>query len=436
MQTSGLAGEAMARLYEGDRLATALADARRRTLALYAHLDLGVLRVPCIPIVNPPLWELGHTAWFQEHWCLRHSPESGGLSRRSRLPGADALFDSTLVPHATRWHLKMPTPRVIFAYLKDTLGATLEALAATSPEQRYFFALALLHEDMHGEALLMTLQTLALPPPPLASGTPVARPAPPLHDIAFVGGEYEQGSPRDAAFVFDNEKWAHRRSVAPFRMASRPVSQGEFAAFVEDGGYEHESLWTGEGQRWLQQSGQLAPVHWRRDDGAWRVRQFDAWHPLQADAPLVNVGLHEAMAFCRWAGRRLPTETEWEFAARDGGGDRRFPWGDQGVQRSPSLDFRSRAPQFGEGELASPAGLSSLIGCVWEWTSSPFIPYPGFAADPYREYSAPWFETHYVLRGGSFATRARLVHNRFRNFYLPERTDPFAGFRTCAVEAT
>ena len=436
MQTRGFAGEAMARLYEGDRLASALADARRRTLALYAHLDLASLQVPCLPIVNPPLWELAHIAWFQEHWCLRHSPETGGLSRRSLLPGADTLFDSRTVPHKTRWHLPMPAARALFAYLKSTHEAVLEALARTPPERRYFFALALLHEDMHGEALLMTLQTLGLPPPPIESQATVTSEAPAARDVAFAGGEFLQGTERDVPeFTFDNEKWAHPRFVAPFRMATRAVTQGEFAAFVDDGGYEREDLWTPAGWAWARQGARRAPVYWRREGEAWQVRCFDQWRALDRDAPLVNVCLHEAMAFCRWAGRRLPTETEWEYAARNGGRDDRFPWGDEERLQLPSLDLRRRGPRF-DADDTSAAGLSQLIGGVWEWTSSPFIPYPGFSADFYREYSAPWFESHHVMRGGSFATRARLVHNRFRNFYLPDRADAFAGFRTCAVEGT
>ena len=435
MQTSGFTGEGIARLYEGDRLAIALADARKRTLALYSHLDLTALRVPFLATINPPLWELAHIAWFQEHWCLRYSARSGGLSRRSILPGADALFDSTTVPHDTRWHLPIPAPRLVLGFMNQSLEATLQALSRTPEEERYFFALALLHEDMHGEALLMTLQTLGLPAPPITSHAPLSRAAPTLHDVRFEGGEFRQGSEQEATtFVFDNEKWSHDRRVSPFLMASRTVTQGEFAAFVEDGGYERESLWTQDGWEALRHAARRAPLYWKREDEMWRVRRFDAWLPLDPDAPMLHVSLHEAAAYCRWAGRRLPTETEWEFAARNGGRADRYPWGDDEPSASSALDLRRQGPQSGEGKSA--AGVFDLIGGVWEWTASPFIPYPGFAPDPYREYSEPWFESHYVLRGGSFATRSRLVHNRFRNFYLPQRADAFNGVRTCAVEAT
>jgi len=398
MHTTGLAREPIGRLYEGDRLAAALRDARARTLAIYSHLDLAALQVPCLPIVNPPLWELAHIAWFQEFWCLRHSPNAAGAVRGSILPQADALFDSTHVPHGTRWHLPYPAAHVLFVFMEDTLDATLEALARAPLDERYFFELALLHEDMHGEALLMTLQALALPAPPIP-GLEVAFNPTERRDVSFEGGEFLLGTPPGAGrFVFDNEKWAHPVRVGPFAMASALATQGDFTGFVDEGGYGRRELWTDSGWAWREHQGAQAPAHWRRGSSHWAVRRFDRWLPMEPNSPMVHVTLHEAEAYCRWAGRRLPTEAEWEFAA--GGG----------------------------------SGLDQLLEGAWQWTSSIFEPYPGFQADPYEEYSAPWFGTHQVLRGGSFATRPRLAHNRFRNFYLPGRGDVFAGFRTCAVD--
>jgi EgtB-related family protein len=234
---------------------------------------------------------------------------------------------------------------------------------------------------MHGEALLMTLQSLELPAPPLdeARGPVAARR--PLKDVPFTGGEFSMGSDGSAPrFIWDNEKGAHRVTVEPFAIASRPVTQGEYRDFVEQG------------------RGRM-PAHWRKDrNGAYEVRRFDRWIPFDADAPMVHVALPDAQAYCAFVGRRLPTEAEWEFAAVHDRGE-----------------------------------LEQLIGGVWEWTSTPFAPYPGFSPDPYKEYSEPWFHSHYVLRGGSFFTRPRLVHARFRNFYMPHRSDVFAGLRTCAV---
>jgi iron(II)-dependent oxidoreductase len=320
--------------------------------------------------------------------------------------------------------------------MDGTLEATLEALARTPGDERYFFQLALLHEDMHGEALLMTLQTLGLPAPRLGAGEPSRARVEPARDIAFAGGEFMLGTPRhERAFVFDNEKWAHSTRVDAFAMSSLPVLQGDFIAFAEDGGYRRRDLWTGEGWAWREAQAREAPRDWKRESG-WSTRRFDRRVPVDASAPMVHASLHEAQAWCRWANRRLPTEAEWEFAARNGGADDRFPWGDAPVGEGEALDYRASGPSCAAREpAASRSGLRLLLGGVWEWTSSPFAPYPGFRPDPYRDYSEPWFHSHYVLRGGSFATRSRLVHNRFRNFYLPGRDDVFAGFRTCAVEA-
>ena len=412
MQTTGLAAERMNGLYEGDRLAEALADARSRSLAIYGHLDLASIQVPCVPLVNPPLWELAHIAWFQEYWCLR----GGDESEPSLLDASDALFNSSTVPHDDRWHLPYPPPERLTRYIGETLEATQEALARTPEEARYFFHLAALHEDMHGEALLMTLQTLELPAPPIDSREPPRSEPRAARDIAFEGGTFMMGT-ECAPFAFDNERGAHRVKVAPFSMASRPVNQAEFAEFLDATGRE-------------------APGHWRKEGSTWHMRRFDRWMPIDEGAPMVHVSLEDAVAFCEWAGRRLPTEAEWEFAARNGGRGDRYPWGDCRIPDAPTLDLRHLGPS---GALAdarpSATGLEQMIGGVWEWTSSPFTPYPGFAPDPYRDYSQPWFHSHYVLRGGSFATRSRIAHNRYRNFYLPNRRDPFAGFRTCAVES-
>jgi iron(II)-dependent oxidoreductase len=179
-----------------------------------------------------------------------------------------------------------------------------------------------------------------------------------------------------------------------------------------------------------------APMHWKRDGASWLVRRFDRWDAIDTHAPMMHVTRDQALAYCRWAGRRLPTESEWEFAARNGGRDDRYPWGDAAIDDAPALDLNHLGPSSALADPApSASGLRQMLGGVWEWTSSTFEPYPGFSADPYRDYSEPWLHTHFVLRGGSFATRSRIAHNRFRNFYLPHRADVFAGFRTCAIEA-
>jgi gamma-glutamyl hercynylcysteine S-oxide synthase len=378
-------------------IAEALREAREYTLGLYAHLTDVQQRFPRIPTVNPPRWEVGHVGWFQEFWCRRYrSDDRLGALTPSRLRHADEWFDSRFVPHDTRWELPLPDWNGIRAYLAATLDDTLVALDRSEDGARYFFELALYHEDMHAEALLMTLQSLALPAP---SCVPSAREARMDEgDVVVRGGTLRMGAARgeDAnRFVFDNEKFAHDVDVKSFSIARRCVSEVEFAAFVDAGGYTRPDLWDDAGRGWLATAGRSAPAHWRLTPQGWSVRSFDRWRPLNPERAMQHVNAFEAQAWSSWAGRRLPTEAEWEKAASD--------------------------------------GLLPTPGAVWEWTATPFRPYPGFAADPYEEYSAPWFDDHRVLRGGSWATRARLVHPRFRNFYLPYRHDPFAGFRTCAI---
>src|SRR5262249_46203973 len=226
-------------------------------------------------------------------------------------------------------------------------------------------------------------------------------------DVRIAGGVDQLGATRDARFVFDNEKWAHPVEVKEFGLARATVTNGEFVRFIEDGGYHRGELWTPEGWAWREQAAAEHPVYWVRDGGGWRRRSYDAVVPLGEHLPVVHVNWYEADAYCRWAGRRLPTEVEWEWAAA-GPHKHRYPWGDDPpTPARANLDLRHTGPvpvsAFAAGE--SPEGCRQMLGNVWEWTAADFLPYPGFSPDPYKEYSAPWFGTHKVLRGGAFATR-------------------------------
>jgi ergothioneine biosynthesis protein EgtB len=211
-----------------------------------------------------------------------------------------------------------------------------------------------------------------------------------------VGGTLRQGSEADHGFAFDNEQWAHVVQAQPFIIDADLVSNAQYLQFINAGGYRDPQFWTSEGWRWRNETDRTAPAYWLQDDGRWRCRRFDQLIEVRAEEAVRHVSLHEAQAFCRWAGRRLPREAEWEFAARSG--DAQFRW-----------------------------------GALWEWTDSLFEPYAGFAAGPYREYSAPFFGSHQVVRGASFATPPRFRAPQFRNFYQAQRDDFFIGFRTCTA---
>jgi EgtB-related family protein len=367
-----------------DVLAAALRDCRTRTLSLldaYVHALGAKLLVPQSVQLNPPLWEAGHIGWFQDYWIGRNRQRDLGTGcdpdqqrPAGRLAQADALYNSSLVAHATRWDLALPNLEATRAYLADGLAESL-ALLARAPETDdalYFYRLALFHEDMHAEAAIYMAQALDIPVP-VTLLQPAAQPQKNV-PLAVAAQTWTLGF-ADRGFAFDNELGAHAVSVAEFEIDSNVVSWERYLPYLEA-------------------SGASPPRYLRRQGGSWQTRRFGRWQTLEMDAPATHLTWFEAAAWCQWAGRRLPTETEWELAAVT---QARFDWGQ-----------------------------------VWEWTASRFLPYPGFVAHPYRDYSAPWFGDRYVLRGASRATSARMTHPRYRNFFTPERNDIHNGFRSCA----
>ena len=249
------------------------------------------------------------------------------------------------------------------------------------------------------------------------------------------GGAFRMGSADVGAL--DNERPVHEVDVPAFWIDAAPVTNGQHRRFVEDGGYDEPRWWTDAGWKWRQEAGLVAPQFWRPDGGGWTRLQFGTVEPLPDDEPVQHVGWHEADAYARWAGRRLPTEAEWEKAAvfePDTGDSRRWPWGDEApTERHANLGQRHLGPA---PVGAYPAGVSAvgchqMVGDVWEWTSSDFLAYPGFEWFPYAEYSDVFYGSEYkVLRGSSWATHPSVGRTTFRNWDLPIRRQIFAGFRT------
>lgn len=385
-----------------NEIADALQDARDYTLMLFeCHAGAGLDqagRVPMLPTLNPPLWELGHIAWFAEWYVLREAKASDPMAaqRTSMLTKGDDWFDPNTVPHRARWKLELPSTGALKTYWHEVLDRVLDKLSRTRNDESglYPYRLVLAYEDMRGELLAQMLQTLGLVLPPQLAARSI-----PLWaegEIDFPGGSFTLGSAQDEGFVFDNEKWAHPCRLPAFSMDSTLVSNEQYAEFVDDGGYQRAEYWSPAGLEWLMARERSAPRDWLRDGRYWRCDRFGRQIALQAHEPVRHVSLFEAQAYCRWAGRRLLTEAEWEYAA---------------LTEHPALRW----------------------GDLWEWTCSPFEPYPGFSPDAYREYSEPAFHTHQSVRGASFATRQRMRSPKFRNFFLPWREDMFIGFRTCAL---
>ncbi len=410
-------------------LRSALRDARRRTLAYVRDLRDEQLHLPLLATVNPMLWELGHVAYFAEFWTLRTL--AGAPPMRA---DADGLYDSARVAHDDRWALPLPDRAGTLAYLAEQLERTIAGIGDDpTAASRYFSRLALHHEDMHGEAILYTRQGLAYAKPPLPPPH-----APPRGDrsgehVAIAAGTYRIGARPTDAFVWDNEKWEHDVHLDAYAIAREPVTNAEFVRFVEAGGYDNADHWSEAGRVWLAEAQPLHPLSWRRGAQGWERRSFDRWIALAPNEPVVGVNAFEAQAYCAFVGKRLPSEAEWEIAAT-GGTRRTYPWGeDEPTPQHANLDgWYGELTEVGAFPAGmSPFGVRDLLGNVWEWTSTPFGPYPGFAPDPYREYSEPWFGDHVVLRGGAWSTRARMITTRWRNFYRPQRRDILTGFRTC-----
>lgn len=384
-----------------EELACALQDARARTLHLFDAFAAAGLDNPARSAFgaesSSPLWEIGHVAWFAEWYVLREARSSDptAAQRASLLSQGDDWFDLATQPSRAR-RPDLPSPGALKTYCREVLDRVLDKLARAENGHAalYPYRLALAHEDMWGERWMQAFQLLGLALPPTMGEEGMHSWA--QGEVRFPGGTIRIGSEPDSGFVFDNEKWAHACYVPPFTMDSTLVTNAQFSEFIDDGGYQDARFWTTGGRAWLVAQGRCAPRDWRRDGKRWRCVRFGREIALAANEPVRHLNLYEAQAYCVWADRRLPTEAEWEYAALSG--HPAWRWGD-----------------------------------LWEWTCTPFEPYPGFEPDAWRAYSQPYFARHQVLRGASFATPQRTRSRKFRGFRWPEDDTLFAGFRTCVL---
>ena len=396
-----------------DGLSLALIDARNHTLRLLAAHEATVTQAPPAPAATghaPAVWLAGHAGWFAEYWIARNTLRAQGSACPHQPPRL-----ASIEPHADIWWAQhepsqvpgpvgLPGFAATRAWLLETLETTLELLEKTpdNDDALYFYRLALFHEDQLGERLVTLAQTLGVP-----LGLPETQTAAARDPLVVPAARWSLGS-APGGFVFDNEKWAHAVAVPEFEIDAQPVSWSQYIEFVDDGGYDRHELWHADGWAWLQAQdatgGRRGPRHVdqigvARFGGAGAVLQMRFGQPVRVAGhhPVTHCSWWEADAWCRWAGRRLPDEAEWELAAHVAV-RRGFRWGE-----------------------------------VHEWTASRLQPYPGFSPDPWADYSMPHFGQARVRRGASWATRSRMKHPKLRGFSLPGDDEGFFGFRSCAI---
>ena len=413
-------------------LARDLDAARDRTLLLTDHDDPELLRQHS-PLLSPLVWDLAHIGQQEDLWLLR-----GGNGACPGLlpPNVEALYDAFTQPRALRSRLPLLPPVEARSYCREVRGRVIDRLEHLGPDDDPFhFAMIVSHEQQHDETMLQALN-LREGPPLLGAGAPLpaGRRGVAGTSVLVPGGEFVLGvDAADEPFSLDNERPAHTVDVPSFRIGRVPVTNGEFAAFVTDGGYATPHWWSERGWAHRVAAGLVRPQFWNADGTRDR---FGVLEELSPDEPVQHVTFFEAEAYARWAGARLPTEIEWEKAAvwdPSTGQRRRFPWG--ATEPTPSLATLGGralrpAPAGAYPASASAYGAEQLIGDVWEWTSSEFVPWPGFKPMLYADYSAPFFHGDYrVLRGGSWAVGSSIVRPSFRNWDHPIRRQIFSGLR-------
>ena len=421
-----------------------LAEARERTMLLVDSLTSADLRTQHDVLMSPILWDLGHIAHFEELWLTRNL---AGPIEFSEMPGMYNPFEH---PRRTRAELPLPALEEWSAMASDIRSRVLAVLEQTdfdsdNPLLRdgYVYRMVAQHEYQHNETILQTLQLKTGGRYQAPRGWELPRPTrdhQPGAMVRFPGGTVTIGTD-DRTASYDNERPAHQVDLPEFWIDATPVTNGEYLGFIEDRGYDNRELWSEKGWAWRTEARLVAPQHWEKSDAGWFSRVMDRQAPVDPARPVCHVCYYEAEAFARWSNKRLPTEMEWEAAARfdpHTNSTRSHPWGDD----DPSSELANLdqlafdvAPVWSYPHNVSAIGCYGMIGDVWEWTASDFDGYPGFTPFPYAEYSQTFFGSEYkVLRGGSWATRPGAIRTTFRNWDYPIRRQIFSGFR-CARSA-
>ena len=424
-----------------ETIARSLAEARERTLFLIEPLSDEDLLLQHDPLMSPILWDIGHIAHFEELWLTRNLE---GKIEFSEMPGMYNPFEN---PRAVRGSLPLKPRAQMLGELdriRDLVLKRLESVefTETNPLLRdgYVYSMVLQHEYQHNETILQTLQLKKGAPYPAPRRRVYAACDSEVGDmLSFPESEVMIGT-NDRAVAYDNERPLHKVHLKAFGIDRTPVTNGAYLEFMKDGGYSRAELWSDKGREWLQESEATAPKYWTERNGDWYQRVMDRERIVDSTRPVCHVCYYEAEAFAVWAGKRLPTELEWEAAAawsEEAQSARLFPWGETAfTPEMANLDHLAfdTAPVGTFCRFPSPLGCVAMIGDVWEWTSSDFHGYPGFEPFPYPEYSKVFFGPEYkVLRGGSWATRPGAIRNTFRNWDYPIRRQIFSGFR-CAQD--
>ena len=437
------------------RLAGELQTTRLQTLDIVEALSDEQLEEQVTPILSPIAWDLGHMAEFEELWLVRtidglregratRQPADGGASE-----GLAPAYDAILTPRSERGALELPDRIELLRRLRQVRRAALERLRGIGLdtgdpllEDGFVYRMLSQHEAQHQETMLQAVALMNEAPfePAHRLAAPRAKLPPDTAMVVVPEGRFQAGA-TNAPGAYDNERPAHSVDLPAFWIDTAPVTVGDWLDFMEDGGYARSEVWSSAGWEWRTAERCEHPLGWKRGEEGWLDVQFGHVEPLVLTRPIQHVSWYEADAFARWAGKRLPTEFEWEKAAAwdpELRIARVWPWGDAPATIDlANLGARTYAPApvgaYPRGR--SFYGCHQMIGDVWEWTSSEFLPYPGFETFPYPEYSAVHFGKGYrVLRGGSWATAAIVARASFRNWDLPERRQIFAGLR-CARDA-